>query len=429
MVSQSSVLQSPAAAPPPGVTANLVDPSNYASAYLTIQVVLFVLAFIFTSIRIYARFFLGREQKLEDYVAIGAWIFCAALFIFQRIYLSLNPVPVGVHMWDTTLQGLEDFLFMQYWCQLLYVPTILCIKVSILLQYITIFSPGKRAGLFWTCHVAIWMNAIFYITAFFLLVFQCHPIAKAWNVLSTGHCLHLQLNNAASAVNIISDFFIFIIPQPTIWGLKMERKQKIKISAVFSVGLLTCATAAARVYAAFKVSRSPDITWWIMLMDLISDFEMVFGIITVCLPTLPKVFKALDSSFSIMGSALTSFLSPQNFKIFSSTSSPQSVPAWSTQYGSDTRLEAEGYKPSVAGKHCDSSSIEMKSYEITSIGDGEKEGLRSLLIRGSKPNKIMRTVEISTTFEKAKKGDVREDRNANTPWEVREPGARVKPTE
>jgi len=71
----------------------------------------------------------------------------------------------------------------------------------------------------------------------------------------------------------------------------------------------------------------------------------------------------------------------------------------------------------------------MKSYEITSIGDGEKEDLRSLLIRGSKPNKIMRTVEISTTFEKAKKGDVREDGNANTPWEVREPGARVKPTE
>lgn len=118
---------------------------------------------------------------------------------------------------------------------------IFAIKAAILLQYITIFSSAARGLFFWVCHSLIWVNFVFYAICFFLEIFSCNPIAKAWDpFIMTGTCPVdvLVLNIAASAVNVASDFIILLLPQALIWRLKMSSQRRLGVSIIFAAASL-----------------------------------------------------------------------------------------------------------------------------------------------------------------------------------------------
>lgn len=117
---------------------------------------------------------------------------------------------------------------------------IMSIKISILLQYIRLFTAGTRDLMFWSCHALMWITIVFYTILLFMTIFICTPIPKFWNVLeTTGHCLDVNyLFLATGTANTITDFLIILLPQPIIWKLQMSFKEHIGVSAVFSTGLL-----------------------------------------------------------------------------------------------------------------------------------------------------------------------------------------------
>ena len=43
---------------------------------------------------------------------------------------------------------------------------------------------------------------------------------------------------STSVINVVSDFMILVIPITAIWGLHMAREKKIKLGAIFAMGLL-----------------------------------------------------------------------------------------------------------------------------------------------------------------------------------------------
>lgn len=117
----------------------------------------------------------------------------------------------------------------------------LSVKLSILLQYLHIFVPNKKANaIYWSCHALIWLNVLYYTITTFCEIFACSPIAKAWDPLITeGHCLPtLVFINASSAINSISDIAILILPQTVIWKLQLSTKKKAQVSIIFLVGIL-----------------------------------------------------------------------------------------------------------------------------------------------------------------------------------------------
>ena len=54
----------------------------------------------------------------------------------------------------------------------LYGPVIVLIKTSILLQCITIFVVHRRGTFYWTVHVLIWTNIVYYIVCGIVSIFQ-----------------------------------------------------------------------------------------------------------------------------------------------------------------------------------------------------------------------------------------------------------------
>ena len=94
--------------------------------------------------------------------------------------------------------------------------------------------------MYWASHTLIWTNFVFYSACFFLEIFACNPINKAWDpLITTGKCLNVPaINIAAGTFNALSDILILILPQRTIWKLQMSLNRKLGISAIFLTGVL-----------------------------------------------------------------------------------------------------------------------------------------------------------------------------------------------
>lgn len=81
---------------------------------------------------------------------------------------------------------------------------------------------------------------LFFLSHTVVLFAECKPIEFNWNKsLESGHCsdqYKRQLSNCI--INMILDLGIVIVPMPVLWTLKTSLVKKIRIGAMFSLGLL-----------------------------------------------------------------------------------------------------------------------------------------------------------------------------------------------
>ena len=179
----------------------------------------------------------------------------------------------------------------------IYCPIITLVKVSILLQYITIFVV-HRGGLFhMMVHILLWTNVVFYLVLTLLVIFECNPRARAWDQTIPGSCFSIhQLGVASGVINLISDFAILVLPTRRVMRLQMRWRRKWRIVAVFGVGFLACIAAIFRlVYSIqlteFSASASPEQQLVTDKKGLWAFAEIAVGIIVGCMPVLPRFFK------------------------------------------------------------------------------------------------------------------------------------------
>lgn len=116
-------------------------------------------------------------------------------------------------------------------------PLVAAIKLTILLFLERIASPNSKMK--WFTRFGIISCILFYTGSLFRIAFICSPIEKAWNIALPGHCLDITVMGYAVPIfNVISDFYILLVPLPFLWNLKMETRRKMRLMLVFSVGLL-----------------------------------------------------------------------------------------------------------------------------------------------------------------------------------------------
>lgn len=67
----------------------------------------------------------------------------------------------------------------------------------------------------------------------------CRPFALNWNSKLKGHCGDRNAAYIAiSALDIIGDALICVLPMPMIWRLRTSTSTKFGLSAVFTLGFL-----------------------------------------------------------------------------------------------------------------------------------------------------------------------------------------------
>lgn len=109
-------------------------------------------------------------------------------------------------------------------------------KMSILMLYLRIFIQR------WfriTCYVLLVIITSYMVAAFFASVFQCTPVARAWNKAIPGSCINITTNWYANAgFSIATDIIILTLPMYPLYKSKIILKRKIALMIVFALGAL-----------------------------------------------------------------------------------------------------------------------------------------------------------------------------------------------
>ncbi len=123
----------------------------------------------------------------------------------------------------------------QFYSLLFYVISLALAKVSIIFLYMRVMTHGvQRIAVYVLLGVIVVCN----VWAVISQLIQCIPIEANWNPNVQGTCFGLVLGKSSSILHIVTDFFIFVLPIPTLLTLKIHKKQKIGLLAVFSLGFL-----------------------------------------------------------------------------------------------------------------------------------------------------------------------------------------------
>lgn len=137
----------------------------------------------------------------------------------------------GIPVWRLTLtQWINNADF-------IYLISLLGYKMSILVVYLRLFAVNKRF------RYATWLM-IFFVCGYlssnlWTQIFGCSPRAKYWKPEIPGHCInYTKAGLAYGSMNIVSDLFIFILPLPIIWQLKLPIKEKAGVSLIFMSGAM-----------------------------------------------------------------------------------------------------------------------------------------------------------------------------------------------
>ena len=105
-------------------------------------------------------------------------------------------------------------------------------KLSVLLLYFRLI-PKKYFRLAVFVLVALVLGLC--VSIIFAALFQCSPVAYAWNKsIKGGTCIdQLAYYRWITPPNLIIDLGILALPQPIIWGLHTSVEQKVGLTVTF----------------------------------------------------------------------------------------------------------------------------------------------------------------------------------------------------
>lgn len=176
--------------------------------------------------------------KLTPHHFTDALIFSGTAFV-AFVGLALGVPGQSRHLWNLTIAQAGHIAFFVNIVEILYGSVMFPAKLCVLLQMQRIFRGNKRDSIYWSIQVLIWSNLLFYLAVTAAFIGACSPRAKISNPLLPGTCISIHVTIlATSAINIVSDITILVLPVFAVWKLKLPIKRKLIISAVFGSGIL-----------------------------------------------------------------------------------------------------------------------------------------------------------------------------------------------
>ncbi|KAH9904399.1 hypothetical protein F4778DRAFT_780367 [Xylariomycetidae sp. FL2044] len=237
--------------------------------------------------RLLVRAILVKTFHLDDLFSGLAWFFLIVNVIIVTVFTPISYRFTSVLIGERPMPSPEEFADLAYqfrrWivsAQVLFWLAIYCVKLSFLLLYKTTLGASKKYNL-------AWKAALAYILVSFGL---CLANVLAWcggdagDLLSVAQCgtpyavtLQGRLIWLAYFFNISSDLVLILLPMPMIWGLQMSARQKLAISAVCCLALITIAFETVRSVKLYQVNN--------YLTNLYGYLEVLIAVLISMLPS------------------------------------------------------------------------------------------------------------------------------------------------
>ncbi|RAL16496.1 putative MFS monosaccharide transporter [Aspergillus homomorphus CBS 101889] len=285
---------------------------------LTVSIVFFIVATVFVALRFVSRIFIVRKIALHDYFMLLAWVldFGFSFSLFYATHQGLGLHDVNIRPEQRPGLNRADYAF-----TVLYNPTLMAIKTSILVFYLTLTQGEKIFR--WATYVTLFVVNAAGLALTFVNVFQCRPVsaAVAYPLPDGAQCIDiLTLYLSSSPVNIITDLAILCLPNPILTRMRLPRKQKIIIVITFSFGFFVAVVDVIRIAYIQDAATSrqialkeihlqgtpgDDLSWYAAFSFMWSVIEVNVSIMCACVPSLkplvarllPKLIRDTDESY------------------------------------------------------------------------------------------------------------------------------------
>ncbi|CAI6087887.1 unnamed protein product [Clonostachys chloroleuca] len=173
-------------------------------------------------IRLYSRWLTLGRWELDDWVMFG----------------------VGNLEYETITTALKYF----YICESFYILSLALCEVSVLFFYLRIF-PSQKFLI--ATYVSIAIIMVPSVVLIFIQIFQCMPIHWVWHSWRLAYyrdrCMDIHtITFVAAGLNIFQDLVVLLLPLPSLFRLKMEKRSKWGIIVMFSLGIFITITSCIR---------------------------------------------------------------------------------------------------------------------------------------------------------------------------------------
>ncbi|KAH0378992.1 hypothetical protein KCU92_g8403, partial [Aureobasidium melanogenum] len=239
----------------------------------------------FLFLRLFSKWQRFGRLTLDDY------------FLILAAACLIGDLAIQQHMWNLGMANMadasqEDFIGIMKMIvpgSVLYVSSLWCIKVALVLFYKKLAAPGSRMQIAY--NVALGGLAVTFTTIFFDILFQCYPYDKRWS-----HDPRYQCSAKASRINywitilfnIFSDVTIICLPITMVMKLQMKLKQRLAVAFIFALGGFVLIASIVRAVYSWQNET--------MLTCTVSMVENGVAIIGACLPALRAFFLGQPST-------------------------------------------------------------------------------------------------------------------------------------
>ncbi|PGH18780.1 hypothetical protein AJ79_00193 [Helicocarpus griseus UAMH5409] len=277
------------------------DPSTLDPVYraetkvpqiLTIQGVLFALSSAVVLLRVYVRVFMLNGLSIDDYVMLSAALCSVGT---MTTFVGETYHGLGRHFLAIDMEDFPTFGKYIFFNAIFLVTGISLVKISLgfFLLRVAQHSRWRKFIIFMIAFLVL-----FTLASLGTLIFQCLPVAAAWdmNLRPTAKCLtpntYLHIGIFNSSVNIATDVIFATIPIPMFFKIQVKMRRKIILMVILGLGYFACGAAVAKLVLQTSFNKNKDPTWntdyytW-------NGVEFQVGILTTCLPTLRPLFKSL----------------------------------------------------------------------------------------------------------------------------------------
>ncbi|KAH7067024.1 hypothetical protein BKA63DRAFT_425415 [Paraphoma chrysanthemicola] len=270
-------------------------------------IVTVISAGLFVILRFYTRTRMLNILGRDDWCILGALVFSIGNTITMVIQVQNG---LGQHMGLLSSEQLTVFLQGAYSSIPLYNISLTLAKISVLFQYMRIFTTRSTTRI---CNVLLVIVIVYGLWATLSAIFSCIPVNAFWDGTVKGKCLPkgpVWFVNAG--INIATDFMIVLVPATLIRQLQLSARQKIGLYMVFMVGLFICIVSILRLHSLYLASITKDPTYENVGVANWSCIELNTAILCACLPTLRPLIVRLFPSLLPSGHGRANYYQPSS---------------------------------------------------------------------------------------------------------------------
>ncbi|KAH7066807.1 hypothetical protein BKA63DRAFT_425286 [Paraphoma chrysanthemicola] len=326
---------------------NHVDPEERGWEAPIALIIVLAITFIVYTLRMWARLTVAKNSGVDDLLMTFAMFPLIGLTV--SAVLAVRVYGFQWHTWDQTDRTHITTREITMAIEITYLVSTTFIKVSILCFYRRMTGSLKNSFVKWVYGMIVFC-IIYGILFTVLIIFTYSPVVGYFHLFDPSWRLQNKLTYlnegaivvACAIISTVQDLIICLLPVFLVWNLRMGKRQKAGLCAIFAIGLVTCVCGILRTYyATYIYYYTYDITWYAYYGWVWTVLEADLGMICASAPAMKVFFRRYFSGSTSRGEYTRSGSIKTPIQMSSRTRG-KSNPQLSAHSATASRAEPEG---------------------------------------------------------------------------------------